>query len=60
MTAPVSSGSFTCAHCGGTFIKGWTDEEALTAAARDFPDLKPQDAAVICEDCYRKLGLRPQ
>jgi len=44
--------SFKCEACGGTFTKGWTDEEALAeSAALGFGG----DLAVICDDCHEQL-----
>lgn len=47
--------TFTCAHCGWTGEKGWSDEEAEAEAAQNFGDLEPDDRVLICDDCYRVM-----
>lgn len=47
------SDTFTCAKCGGTFAKAWSDEAMLAEAEREYPWLKAKDRSVICGDCYR-------
>ena len=38
----------------------WSDEEAAAERNRDFPDLHPDHAMVVCDDCYREMmGLAP-
>lgn len=47
--------TFTCAICGGTFAKGWSDEEANAEAQGIFGvdnASKSQEMAVICDDCF--------
>jgi hypothetical protein len=47
---------YTCAHCGGVFARTWTDEESLAQTKDDFGiDVRPDDAAVICDDCYNAM-----
>ncbi len=46
---------FTCQACLGAFRKAWTDEEALAESASLFPD--EDDMAVVCDDCWKELGL---
>jgi len=61
---------FTCEHCGGTFEKAWSDDEAgaelehnrpIFDAVRDVLILLGEwestddDFIVICDDCYREL-----
>lgn len=48
---------FTCAECGGTFEKKWSDEEARAERKKLFPHLTDEDAAVICDDCFEKIVL---
>lgn len=43
-------GDFTCAECGETFTKGWSDEEMLAEAAVNGFD--ESDGVVVCEDCF--------
>lgn len=49
--------TFTCAHCGGTFPKAWTDEEAQAEADNQWADElgAGMDMAVICDDCYQRF-----
>jgi hypothetical protein len=47
-------GEFTCANCGGTFVKGWSDEEAADEAGRVFGADIP-DPVVVCDDCYTEM-----
>jgi hypothetical protein len=45
------SGTFTCQHCGRTFPKGWSDEDAEREYDRVFPGV--DEAGVeVCDDCY--------
>jgi hypothetical protein len=51
--------NFTCTACGGTFEQGRPDAEAKAESALRFPGYDgPLD--VVCEDCFRKLGLHVQ
>lgn len=57
--------TFTCALCGGTFKKGWSEEEAIAEAHENFSAVELEDAAVICDDCYKLFmpavpGIRAQ
>jgi hypothetical protein len=49
------SDTYTCAHCGGTFVKGWTDEEANAEAAEAFAPSELEDVALVCEDCWQAM-----
>ena len=51
---------FTCDMCGGTFERGWSDEEATQeAVANGFKhEIETGDTACVCEDCYQKLNAR--
>jgi hypothetical protein len=49
---------FTCASCGGTFKKGWSDEEAAAEAQELFPGIDvsdPDEAGVVCDGCFRHI-----
>lgn len=50
------SQTYTCAECGGTFAKVRDDGEAMAEATAAHPDVKPENMAVVCDDCYRKMG----
>jgi hypothetical protein len=55
----TGSRTFTCGMCGGTFGKGWPDEEANREAADVWgihPDEWPEGQPVeVCDPCYRKI-----
>ena len=44
--------TYDCAQCGGTFDKGWSDEEAMQESETNFGDVEAGDLAVICDDCH--------
>lgn len=46
---------YTCRLCGATFESTWSDDDAWAEAVRQFPGITPQDAAVVCEDCFVEL-----
>jgi hypothetical protein len=48
---------FTCAVCEETFDQGWSEEEAKAELAETFPGFVPADCALVCDDCYKKMGL---
>lgn len=47
---------FTCAMCGKTFKKARPDEEALAEARGIFGKIRPEECAVVCEDCYQLVN----
>lgn len=47
--------SYTCGLCHETFDKEWSDEEALAEAGELFPG--ESDMAVVCDDCWHKMGF---
>ena len=50
--------TFTCARCGETHDKGWSDAEAAAEAEGNFPGIDvtdPDEAGVVCDDCYEYL-----
>lgn len=51
----IGESTFTCASCGGTFNKSWTDEEAATEAKQNFPGVPLSSMAVVCDNCYNQL-----
>ena len=52
---------FTCEGCGQTFEKEWSDSEAMAESREIFGDnWKQEDLAVICDDCFKGLGLAPE
>lgn len=48
------AGKYTCANCGRTFNKGWSDEEAEAEAVEAFGAV-PDDPVLLCDDCYEEL-----
>jgi len=49
------SDMFRCAQCGGVFEKAWTDEEAQAEFAENFAEHSLDDAALVCDECYKAL-----
>lgn len=53
----VGPNQYRCAHCGGIFDKGWSDEEAWAEHTAKFGDtFKPEQTDVICDDCFKAMG----
>lgn len=48
---------YTCAACKEEFDTGWIDEEATTELAQTFPGVAKEDCSLVCDDCYKKMGL---
>ncbi len=50
--------TYTCAACGGTFDKEWSDEEAFAESRETFGVDITHDPtmAVLCDDCYQALA----
>lgn len=48
---------FICALCKSEFDKGWSDDQAKTEFANNFPCDKLEDSALICDDCYKLMGF---
>jgi hypothetical protein len=46
---------FTCSHCGGTFIQGWSEQEAVAEAKALFPESDVTDSNEVCDPCYEKF-----
>ncbi len=46
--------TYSCSNCGGTFLKGWPDEEAEAEKTRNFPAevAAEEEFALVCDDCY--------
>ena len=47
------SDTFTCANCGETFPKGWSDEEAAAEAEAIFTPAELAATEVVCDDCFK-------
>lgn len=53
------SDTYTCAHCGGTFERGWTDEEAQAESVQNFGVRGDAPGmALVCDDCYQEIMTR--
>ena len=48
---------YTCARCGETNEKGWSDDEAEAEYKQNFPDEAEAEVsrALICDDCYKRM-----
>lgn len=44
---------FICDNCKGTFIKAWSEEEALKEAKENGFDANT--CVMVCDDCYKKI-----
>lgn len=51
----MTGGTFTCDLCGGTFPKGWSDEEAAAEAEGLFSPAELEATSVVCDDCFRRI-----
>jgi hypothetical protein len=47
----------TCASCGMTFRKAWSDAEARAEYEENFPTTaaSTEPTETVCEDCYRQI-----
>lgn len=48
---------YQCTLCKGVFEKAWSEEEALTELGETFPGVGTDDCALVCDDCYKAIGL---
>jgi Fe2+ or Zn2+ uptake regulation protein len=46
---------YKCAHCGGIFEKGRTDEEAMAEQKEDLPGVPLSECDLVCDDCYKQF-----
>src|SRR6266567_841058 len=46
--------TYTCAQCDQTFIKGWSDGEAIAELKSSYPGFDIDDCKMICDDCYKQ------
>jgi hypothetical protein len=46
---------YKCAHCGGIFEKGWTDEEAMAEQKEDLPGVPLSECELVCDDCCKQF-----
>ncbi len=57
MSDETPEGHYRCALCKGVFEKGWSDEEAKAEYGQVFPGKPLEEADVVCDDCYKRIGL---
>jgi rubredoxin len=43
---------YRCEACGGVYTHGWSDEDARAEAEALWGGM-PEDAAVVCDDCFK-------
>ena len=48
---------FKCCACNGVFEKEWTDEEAEKEKDELFGGIPLEDCDLVCDDCFKKMGL---
>ena len=46
---------YDCAMCKGTYVKTWSDKEALNEAERDFGTIPTAERAIVCNVCYKQI-----
>ena len=47
---------FICEMCGGTFeCDGTSEEEKVAEMKQFFGDLRPEERASVCDDCFQKI-----
>jgi hypothetical protein len=53
---PDTPDTYTCAGCGGTFDKGWSDEEADAESVATFGVRGDAPGmATVCDPCYQQI-----
>lgn len=48
---------YQCALCGGVFTTTVSEDDAEAEYAAVFPDDVDEPGAVVCDDCWRKMGF---
>jgi len=48
---------YTCAGCGIVFTGAWSHKEAMSESKELFGDMPQDSLAVICDDCFKEMGL---
>lgn len=43
--------TFACTHCGRTFLKGWSDEDAAAEVEAIWGQV--DDPVLVCDDCWQ-------
>lgn len=49
--------TYTCEGCGGTFPKGWTDEEAEAEYEKLYGKPMGEARGILCDHCDRMFKL---
>ncbi len=49
--------TYTCAICGGTFETDRPEEDVIEELNQVFGNVPIQECEIVCDDCYKKLGL---
>lgn len=55
---PCEREHYTCERCGGTFLKGWSDDEAEAESEGMFGVKHASQnpgMAVVCDNCFKAL-----
>jgi hypothetical protein len=57
--------TFTCAACGGTFLKDWSDDEALSEKEKSIGNVPLDCCSLICDVCHDQMieafsAMKPQ
>ena len=47
---------YTCALCGKEFVSEWSEEDALSEVAQNFPGYDKSECDVVCDDCYKQFA----
>ncbi len=50
--SPKKDDTYRCSLCHHEFATGWTEEEAREEQNENYPGLKNEDAAIVCDGCY--------
>jgi len=43
--------------CKGTFTVEWSEEEAEEELKNTFGEVDKSECILVCDDCYKKIGL---
>lgn len=54
----LSPKEYICDACGAVCEKGWGDDEAMLESEALFGELRPENAATVCDDCFNELFPR--
>ena len=49
---------YTCAECGGTFVMGRPDDEAIAEMMSVSGFIPEEHRAIVCDDCYVEIMVR--